>query len=325
MLTNKLLVEAIFKLFHNEYLDQHHDGAVFELNGPTAFSTDSFVVSPIFFPGGNIGERAVNGTVNDLAMCGAIPRFLSLSLILEEGLKIEDLWRVLVSAKEASERSGVQIVTGDTKVVDRGKGDLIFINTAGLGTLHTNAKIGFDRIKKGDVIVTSGTLANHGVAILSVREGLAFESPILSDTINLNHKIKSMLDDFGIKIHFLRDPTRGGVATVLNEIAINSKLGISIDEASVPVKPEVQGACEILGLDPIYIANEGIFLAIVSADISEKLLETMRSKYNLGEATIIGEIVEDHAGKVIMNSSIGGKRVVNMLLEISFQEFVRVH
>ncbi|MEL6805541.1 MAG: hydrogenase expression/formation protein HypE, partial [Bacteroidota bacterium] len=230
LLTNRLLDSGVFDVLKNDLLDKRHDGAVLQLNGATAFTTDSFVISPVFFPGGNIGELAVNGTVNDLAMCGAIPQYLSLSFIIEEGLEMKAFWDILVAIKFACAEAGVQIVTGDTKVVERGKGDQIFINTTGIGQMHPEAQIDISRVKVGDKIIVSDQIATHGIAIMSVREGLEFETTIESDTRNLNHAVKAMLDDFGSQVHLLRDPTRGGLGTVLTEIARDSKLGIDIHQ-----------------------------------------------------------------------------------------------
>ncbi len=314
LLTNQLLENGVFDLLKNDFLDQRHDGAMLHLTGETAFTTDSFVISPIFFPDSNIGELAVNGTVNDLAMCGAIPQYLSLSFILEEGLTMKEFWEILVSVKFACERAGVQVVTGDTKVVERGKGDKIFINTTGLGKIHPKADIDIRHVKAGDKIVVSGNLATHGIAIMSVREGLEFESDIQSDTRNLNHMVKEILDDFGDQIHLLRDPTRGGVATVLTEIARDAKLGIDIFQKDIPVEEQVYGACELLGLDPLYVANEGIFISIVDATIADALVKKMRSFEHCQHAAIIGEVVPAHPRQVVLTSGIGGKRVVNMLL-----------
>lgn len=314
ILTNKLLEAGVFDLLRNPLLDTHHDGAVLNLTGPVAFTTDSYVITPAFFPGGNIGELAVNGTVNDLAMCGAIPNYLSLSFILEEGLTMAEFWDVLVSIKMAAERAGVQIVTGDTKVVERGKGDKIFINTSGLGTVHARAAISSRNIQPGDKLVVSGYIATHGMAIMSVREGLNFETSLESDTAPLNHTVKALLDEFGPAIHLLRDPTRGGVATVLNEIARDTRLGISIRQAAIPVLEEVSGACELLGLDPLYVANEGVFLAIVAADVAERFVGMLQSLDYGESAAIIGEIVTEHPAQVVLTSRIGGRRVVNMLV-----------
>ena len=236
LLTNKLLESGVFEVLKYDLLNEKHDGAIFTMNGKMAFSTDSFVISPVFFPGGNIGELAVNGTVNDLAMCGATPQYLSLAFIIEEGLTMKEFWEILVSIKFAAEKAGVQIVTGDTKVVERGKGDKIFVNTTGVGLLHPQANIAMSRVKKGDKVVISGNIATHGMAIMSVREGLEFETTIESDTCPLNHTVGKLLDAFGDKIHLLRDPTRGGVATVLNEIARDSKCGIDIFQKYIPVE-----------------------------------------------------------------------------------------
>ncbi len=314
LLTNRLLDKLIFDLFSNEKLDKHHDGAIFKIDGPVAFSTDSFVVSPIFFPGGNIGELAVNGTVNDIAMCGAIPKYLSLSFIIEEGLQMTDFWEILVSIKKACDDAGVQIITGDTKVVDKGKGDKIFINTTGVGPIHPKADINIDNVKVGDKIIVSGNLATHGMAVMSVREGLEFETDIESDTANLNHTIKTLLEDFGPNIHLLRDPTRGGAATVLTEIAKSSSLGIDISEVNIPVDKQVRAACEILGLDPLYVANEGVFIAIVAGEIADDCLAKLRTLKYGSNASIIGEVVAAHSGQVVLTSAIGGRRVVNMLV-----------
>ena len=263
-LTHQLIEKMFVPQFQNELLEPLHDGAVFTAgNKRFAFSTDSFVVSPIFFPGGDIGELAINGTVNDIAMCGAKPLYLSSAFIIEEGLPIDDLWRVVLSMQEAAKRAGVLLVTGDTKVVDRGKGDKIFINTSGIGIIEDGVDISPKRIKVGDKIIVNGEIAVHGIAIMSVREGLEFETQIKSDTAPLNGLVEEMLKT-SKNIHVLRDPTRGGVATTLNELAEQSNLGILVNEESIPVSDDVKGACEILGLDPLYIANEGKLLAFVS-------------------------------------------------------------
>jgi hydrogenase expression/formation protein HypE len=312
-LTNKLLDSGVFDILSNPILDQRHDGAFLELSGKTAFSTDSFLVSPIFFPGGNIGELAVNGTVNDLAMCGAIPKYLSLSFIIEEGLKMTEFWEVLVSIKHACEQAGVHVVTGDTKVVEKGKGDKIFINTSGIGTIHPKANIDIKNIQSGDKIIVSGNIASHGMAIMSVREGLEFESQIQSDTMNLNHTIIDLIDNFGEDIHLLTDPTRGGVATVLKEIALSANLGIDIFQKYLPIDEQVASACELLGLDPLYVANEGLFLAFVSEDKADAILSKLKADDNGKYARIIGTVVADHPKQVILESAIGGKRVISML------------
>jgi hydrogenase expression/formation protein HypE len=313
LLTHKLLQTGVFDLLKNDWLDQQHDGAHFELSGPVAFSTDSYVVSPIFFPGGNIGELAINGTVNDLAMCGAIAQYLSLAFIIEEGLAMEEFWKVLVGIKEAAQKAGVRIVTGDTKVVEKGKGDKLFINTSGVGGIHPQAHIHHNRIEAGDKILISGPIATHGIAIMSLRKGLEFETTINSDTAPLNHTIKRLLDLYGDNIKFLRDPTRGGLASVLNEIAGMTGLGYRLHQGAIPVIEEVEGACEMLGLDPLYVANEGIFVSIVRQEVAEAVMETLRNDPNGPGAALIGEVVEEHPGKVVLKSRIGGSRVVNYL------------
>lgn len=313
ILTHKLLNSGVFDLLKNDLLNQKHDGAIFELNGKLAFSTDSYVVNPIFFPGGNIGELAINGTINDLAMCGAMAKYLSLAFVLEEGLAMETFWQILNSIKFSCEKAGVQVVTGDTKVVEKGKGDKIFINTSGIGIVHPNAFISLGNIEKEDVIIVSGRIAAHGIAIMSLREGLEFETNIVSDSTNLNFTVKEILDHFGKDIHFLRDATRGGLASVLNEIAKDGILGIEIEQSALPVDEQVNGACEMLGLDPIYVANEGVFVAVVKREIAAQVLEILSKNENGKHAAIIGTVSNNHVGQVIMQSSIGGRRVVNML------------
>ncbi len=313
-LTNRLLEEVVFKHFSNEYLAQQHDGAVFQVDGKIAYSTDSFVVSPIFFPGGNIGDLAINGTMNDLAMCGAVPKYLSLGLIIEEGLKVTELWDILQSIKQISDFYDVKVVTGDTKVVERGKGDKIFINTSGIGEVLPKANIGIDNIQVGDQVIVSGHVGTHGMTIMSVREGLEFETSLESDTQYIGDIANKLIDDFGSKIRFLRDPTRGGLATVLNEIASNLKLSIEIEEQAVPVLRETSSACELLGLDPIYVANEGIFVAIVAREVSNEVLSVLKKDLKCTNAAIVGSVTVDYPKKVIVKSGIGGKRVVSMLI-----------
>lgn len=313
LLTNKLLESGVFDLLKNEHLEERHDGAILNLKGNIAFTTDSFVISPIFFPGGNIGELAVNGTVNDLAMCGAIPKYLSLSFIIEEGLEMKEFWEVLVGVKKASEKAGVQIVTGDTKVVERGKGDKIFINTSGVGLLHEKAKIHVGRIKPGDKIIVSGDIATHGIAIMSQRKGLEFETDIISDTQNLNFIVSHLLDQFGESIHVMRDPTRGGVATVLKEMATQCKLGFTLEDISIPMNESVMGACEMLGLDPLYVANEGIFISVVDEKVADDFLTTLKSSEKGQKASSIGTVVSEYPGQVLLNSGIGGRRTLNFL------------
>ena len=313
LLMHELLNKTVLELFKNDLLDQQHDGASFTLPGPLAFSTDSYVVSPIFFPGGNIGDLAVNGTVNDLAMCGAQAKYLSLGLILEEGLQISEFWDILVSIKNAAQKSGVQIVTGDTKVVEKGKGDKIFINTSGIGQVHPNACIHHRYIEAGDSIIISGKLAAHGIAIMSLREGLQFETNIQTDSINLNHTVMRLLDTFGDSIRFLRDPTRGGLASTLNEICDAAKTGIEIEQALLPLDEQVEGACEMLGLDPLYVANEGLFIAVVKNNIADEVVNTLHNDPNGAFAAIIGNVTNEHPGKVVLKSRIGGRRIVNLL------------
>jgi hydrogenase expression/formation protein HypE len=313
LLMHELLNKTVLEIFKNDLLDQQHDGASFSLPGPLAFSTDSYVVSPVFFPGGNIGDLAVNGTVNDLAMCGAQAKYLSLAFILEEGLKVEEFWDVLVSIKNAATKSGVQIVTGDTKVVEKGKGDKIFINTSGIGQVHASARIHHRHIEPGDTVILSGKLAAHGIAIMSLREGLQFETDIQTDSVNLNHTVMKMLDEFGDGIKFLRDPTRGGLASTLNEVTGAAKIGIDIEQTLLPMDEQVEGACEMLGLDPLYVANEGLFIAIVNKNIAKDVIQTLHKDNNGLHAAIIGQITDDHRGKVILKSRIGGRRVVNYL------------
>lgn len=313
LLTHKLLQSGVFDVLKNDMLNQQHDGAMFELSGKLAFSTDSYVIHPIFFKGGNIGELAVNGTVNDLAMCGAVPKYLSLSFILEEGLKTEELAGILQSIKAAADAACVQIVTGDTKVVEQGKGDKIFINTSGIGVLHPKAQIHHNRIENGDAVIISGSIANHGIAIMSQREGLEFETDIVSDTKPLNHIVEKMLDAFGGDIKFLRDATRGGVASVLNEVAEITNHGIEIEQAAIPVNTQVEGACEMLGLDPMYVANEGVFIAIVKSNVAKDVVELLRNDTATKEAAIIGFANTDTPKKVLLKSKIGGRRVLNYL------------
>ncbi len=314
LMTRELLDKVIFKVFNNAYLNQKHDGSLIKVNGELAISTDSFVVSPIFFKGGNIGELAVNGTVNDVAMCGAMPEFLSLAFIVEEGLPLDQFVKIVLSVKNAADKSGVQIITGDTKVVERGKGDKIFINTTGFGSLHPEANIGANRIEVGDKIIVNGCIAQHGMAIMSQREGLEFESSIESDTTNLNFLVWELLDRYGDKIRMLRDPTRGGLASTLCEIALDTNKGIELREGLLPLDKQVAAACEILGLDPLFVANEGVFCAVVDPDIVDEIIRTMQKSDRGKNAVCIGEITDQHPSKVIMHSSIGGKRIISPMI-----------
>ncbi len=307
------LIQHLFAAaFDNDLLAQMGDATALNLpRGKSAFTTDSFVVSPLFFPGGDIGELAVNGTVNDLAMRGARPLVLSAGFMLEEGLPMETLGRVVDSMAAACRKAGVKIATGDTKVVQRGHGDGIYINTSGIGAIPTGVRIAPDLARPGDVLLVSGTLGDHGIAILSVREGLAFETQIESDTAPLNGLVDAMLA-VTKKIHCLRDATRGGLSAVLNELAVASKVGFEFDETRIPLRPEVNAACEMLGLDPLYIANEGKLVAVVAPDQADAILMAMRS-HPLGRgAAIIGKIVAEHPGLVTARTSIGGMRVVDL-------------
>lgn len=313
-LTRELLDQYIFKTFSNPFLDQKHDGALVHFKGQVAISTDSFVITPIFFKGGNIGSLAVHGTVNDVAMCGARPKYLSLAFIIEEGLKMNEFVRIVKSVKKAADESGVQIITGDTKVVNKGKGDKIFINTTGFGELHPHADIAVQRIETGDVILVNGNIAQHGMAIMSEREGLQFESSIESDSTNLNYLVMELLDRFGKKIKLFRDPTRGGLGTVLHEIANDISRGVALKEKDIPLEKQVSAACEMLGLDPMYVANEGLFLTVVKPEIAEEVLDLMKGHKKGKNAAIIGHITEEHPNKVVMQSFIGGKRIVSPLV-----------
>ncbi len=314
-LTQRLINEILVPAFDNAQLSELHDGAVLPAtdHARLAFSTDSFVVSPYIFPGGDIGSLAVHGTANDLAMCGARPLYLSLAFILEEGLPVRDLRRVVTSVRDACRSVGMQVVTGDTKVVERGKGDGIFINTTGIGVVLPGVDIAPKRVRPGDRILLSGAIAEHGIAILSVREGLSFETELQSDTTHLWPVVTGVLQTGGSAVHVLRDATRGGVASVVNEIAQAANVGVVLDEAAIPVRDEVRGACEILGLDPLYVANEGKFLVFVAPEGVETVLETLRA-HPLGEgARLVGEVVADHPGVVRMRTLYGGSRVVDLL------------
>jgi len=294
-------------------LNQQGDSAIFEINSSKlAFTTDSYVVQPIFFPGGNIGEIAVYGTVNDLSVAGAKPLYLSAGFIIEEGLPIEDLWKIVVSMKEAAVKAGVQIVTGDTKVVEKGKGDKIFINTSGIGAVYNGVNISPKNCKSGDLIIINGKIADHGIAIMSAREGLEFETEIKSDLAPLNGLINLMINT-SKNIHTMRDATRGGIASTLNEIAESANLGIEIYEDKIPINEQVNGACEILGLDPLYIANEGKLLAFVDPNDAEEILEKMLTHPFGKESRIIGKVVEEHPKRVVMQTTIGTGRIVDMI------------
>ena len=311
----QMLIEGMFlKAYGNPTLDSLHDGARLDVDGARlAFSTDSYVIHPIFFPGGDIGSLAVHGTVNDLAMCGARPIGLSAGFILEEGFPMEQLWRVTSSMRDAAREVGVPVVTGDTKVVDRGKGDGVFINTTGIGLVLPGVEVSPVRARPGDAIVVSGSIGVHGIAIMSLREGLEFETRLASDTAPLHDLVATILAAGGSDVHVLRDPTRGGVASALNEIAEKADVGVELDETKIPLREDVRGACEILGLDPLYVANEGICLAVVARSVADDVLAATRSHARGRDGAVIGEVVAEHPGRVFMESRIGGRRIVDML------------
>jgi hydrogenase expression/formation protein HypE len=299
--------------FKNPALEARHDSAILNLDGKRlAFTTDSYVVSPLFFPGGDIGSLAVYGTVNDLSMSGARPLYISTGLIIEEGLPMETLWKIIQSMKEAASKVKVEIVTGDTKVVDKGKGDGIFINTAGIGLVEHNLIINPSSVTPGDIIILNGDIGRHGIAIMAQREGLEFETTIESDSAPLNHIVSELIKS-GIQIHCMRDLTRGGLASALVEIAEASKHNINIVEADIPVREDVAGACEILGFDPMYVANEGRFISFVPEKYVEKALDILNSNHSGKGAKIIGKVTSGTKGFVTMKSKIGATRIVDML------------
>jgi len=312
-MSHELITGLMLPAFDNNMLSELHDGAAVDVDGTRiAFSTDTYVVDPIFFPGGNIGDLAINGTVNDISMCGATPLFLSVGFILEEGLSVSDLKMIINSMSTAAEKAGVTVVTGDTKVVPKGAVDKIFINTSGIGLIPEGIEISSSKAEPGDNIILSGTIADHGMAILIQREGMGFESAIISDTAPLNNMVSSMLSVCS-SIHVLRDPTRGGVGTALNEIAGQSNVGINIYEDKIQVNSEVAGVCELLGFDPLYVANEGKLIAFVPDEHVNKVLAKMKESIPGKDACIIGEVVESNTSKVFMQTRIGGTRIIDML------------
>lgn len=311
--SHELINELLYPYFENSILGEMDDGAVITIeNKRLAFSTDSYTVDPIFFPGGDIGELAINGTVNDLAMCGATPLYMSVGLILEEGFPVADLKKILESMKRAATEAGVQIVTGDTKVVHRKAVDKIFINTSGIGTVADGIHVSGKNARPGDKVLVSGYIADHGITILTQREGLRFDSPLRSDTAPLNHMVDEMMA-VSRNIHTLRDPTRGGLATSLNEIAIQAGIGIKLYETEIPVRDETRGACELLGLDPLYLANEGKLIACVAPEDVDGVLAAVRDNPYGKDAAVIGEVLGDNPGKVFMETVIGGTRIIDML------------
>jgi hydrogenase expression/formation protein HypE len=313
-LSHRLTQELFLPVFGNPALAALNDGAIFELGGRRlAFSTDSYTIDPIFFPGGNIGELAVYGTVNDIAMCGGAPAVLSAGFIIEEGFALADLAAIASAMGAAAEAAGVRIVTGDTKVVPRGAADKIFINTAGIGLIPAGVEVGAARARPGDLVLLSGTIADHGVSVLARREGLAFTTSVQSDTAPLNHMVAAMLAAAAPGVHALRDPTRGGLGTALNEIAAASGVAIRIAEERIPVAAEVRGLCELLGLDPLYLANEGKLVACVAPEDAERLLAAMRADRFGRGAVVIGEVAAGPPGRVSMRTRIGGTRIVDML------------
>ncbi|MBI4396063.1 MAG: hydrogenase expression/formation protein HypE [Elusimicrobia bacterium] len=321
----KLMHELIDKMFVPAFgssaLQSSRDSAVLDLPGTRlAFTTDSYVVRPLFFPGGDIGDLAVNGTVNDLAMSGARPLYLSAGFVIEEGLPMETLWRVVQSMKEAAERAHVQIVTGDTKVVDRGKGDGLYINTSGVGAVEHAQTIAPERVRAGDALIVNGDIGRHGIAVMALREGLEFESAIESDTAPLADLVLSLLSG-GIEVHALRDLTRGGLASALNEIASASGVSVSVEEKAIPVREDVRGACEMLGFDPLYVANEGRLAAFVKAEDAARALSVMRAHPQGAGAALIGRAADEPGAPVTLVSRIGTRRIVDML---SGEQFPRI-
>ncbi len=304
---NQLIQNLFQSQLSNPHLDTLHDGAVFEIGSvKMAFSTDSFVINPIFFPGGDIGSLAVHGTVNDVAMCGAMPKYLSLAIILEEGFPVSDLEKIVHSIKSASEKAGVEVVTGDTKVVDKGKGDGIYINTAGIGEVMSGVNIRPKNVKPGDAVVVSGDIGRHAIAIMAVREGLEFSTTIKSDSMAVNHQVNSIINN-GVSPHCFRDCTRGGLASALVEISQSAQIHIEIEEEKIPVLKEVNGACEILGFDPIYLANEGRFISFVKEEDAKKVLEI------IPDSVLIGKVISDMQAKVTMIQPYGPAKIVDML------------
>jgi hydrogenase expression/formation protein HypE len=305
------LIQSFLPDLGNPILEKMDDAAVFNVSGKVAFTTDSYIVNPIFFPGGDIGKLAVCGTVNDLAMSGAKPTYLSLAFIIEEGLPVADLKKILGSIKKAAAEADVKIVTGDTKVVNKGSADRLFINTAGVGIVPEGVNISASNAKPGDKIILSGNIGDHGIAVLSQREGLRFNTPIPSDCAPLNGLAAEMLKATK-NIHCMRDPTRGGLATTLNDFAERSKIGIRIEEGKIPIAKAVLAACELLGLDPLYIANEGKLVAVVQAKAAEAVLAAMKKNKYGKNAVIIGEVTAEHPGRVVMKTALGASRIIDM-------------
>jgi len=311
-LGHELVEKKFIPFLANPMLDRLDDSAIFEASGRLSFTTDSYVVNPIFFPGGDIGKLAVCGTVNDLSMSGAKPAYLSLSLIIEEGFSLDELDRVVQSIKASTEEAEVIIITGDTKVVNQGQADKLFINTSGIGIIPEGVNISGANAKAGDEVILSGTIGDHGIAIMSQREGLKFSVSVQSDCAPLNKLVAQMLEA-STKIHCLRDPTRGGLASTLNEFAKQSNVGIIVEEDRIPVAEGVRAACELLGFDPMHVANEGKLVAVVEADDADRILAKMKENSYGRNAAIIGKITSEYAGKVVMKTNLGSSRIVDML------------
>ena len=313
-LSQTLMQRGFMPHLHNAFLDLLDDQAKLDLPaGRTAYTTDTYVVSPVFFPGGNIGELAVNGTVNDLAVGGAKPMYLSAGFVLEEGFSLVELEIIVRSMAEAARKAGVMIVTGDTKVVGKGQCDKIFINTSGIGSVMAGVNLSCRNLQVGDTLILSGTVGDHGMAIMTSREELSFQSKITSDCAALNSMIIAVLDAVPA-IHAMRDPTRGGVAATLNELAVSSAVGIEINELSIPVKPDVRGACELLGIDPLHVANEGKLVLSVASEYAEAVLDVLRSFEHGRDAVIIGEVVHEHPGMVVMRTAFASRRIIDLPL-----------
>ncbi|HZT22754.1 MAG TPA: hydrogenase expression/formation protein HypE [Verrucomicrobiae bacterium] len=311
-LMHQLLEEVFGKAFGNPILNTRHDSALFKVPcGRLAMTTDSYVVRPLFFPGGDIGSLAVHGTVNDLAMSGARPVYLSTAFIIEEGLPLETLWRVVCSMRQAAQTCGVQIITGDTKVVDKGKGDGLFLNTTGIGLLEPELNIAPQKVQPSDTVLVSGDLGRHGMAIMAAREGLQFESAIESDSAPVHEPVRALVEA-GIQIHCLRDLTRGGLASALNEIAASANVKIAVEEKSIPVREDVHAACEMLGLDPLHVANEGRFVAFIARSDADRALKILRAHTVSAGAVRIGEVVEGSGPRVTLRSAIGVERILDM-------------
>lgn len=310
-LARELVERNFLKALGNPVLDKLDDSAVIELSGKIAFTTDSHVVSPIFFPGGDIGKLAVCGTVNDLSMSGARPLYMSLALIIEEGLAISELDRIVISIRAAAEEAGVKIITGDTKVVSQGSADKLFINTTGIGLIPEGVNISGSNARPGDKVILSGNLGDHSIAVLSKREGLSFDTTIKSDCAPLGDMVAQMIA-VSRSINTLRDPTRGGIAATLNEIAEQSQVGIRIDEKNIPIHDEVLGACEMLGLDPLYLANEGKLVAVVDPQDARAVIDAIHMNRYGKDAAIIGEVIAEHPGRVVMKTALGTSRIIDM-------------